>query len=171
MPRDGADLAVHLREWLKAHNISYSAMARRLAETLANPRIRHETVRRHCLPEDHRDYRAPEKPARVAYYALTGGAVTSNDWDGLPSNGAAGAGAGGVNGASLPAAPGGSLRSALGGAPPEGEGAAPPPAAAPGLSDLVRRRAARSRAGRKAAQARWARFYARRARAQEPAVP
>lgn len=82
-----------MRDWLIANNISFAEMARRLAAKLKNPRIRHETVRRHCLPRTHRDHRNPGPALRQAYYALTDGAVTSNDWDGLPASRPGGAAA------------------------------------------------------------------------------
>lgn len=82
-----------MRDWLIANNISFAEMARRLAARLKNPRIRHETVRRHCLPKAHRDHRNPGPALRQAYYALTDGAVTSNDWDGLPASRPGGAAA------------------------------------------------------------------------------
>lgn len=103
---------MHLRDWLIEHNISYAEMARRLAARLKNPRIRHETVRRHCLPKSHRDHRGPGRAVRQAYFALTAGAVTSNDWDGLPASQPGGAAA--VATAAVPPKPGQKLRGSAG---------------------------------------------------------
>lgn len=127
---------MHLRDWLIEHNISYAEMARQLAAKLKNPRIRHETVRRHCLPKSHRDHRGPGRAVRQAYFALTGGAVTSNDWDGLPAS-----------------QPGGAAAEATAAAPPKRRGSA-------GRSATVLRAASR-----KAAQTRKKRRLAAEARA------
>lgn len=80
---------MHLRDWLVAHNISYSAFARQLGAKLKSRKVRPETVRRYCLPENHRDHRATTRLVRVAIHALTGGAVTPNDWDGIGAAGVA----------------------------------------------------------------------------------
>jgi hypothetical protein len=43
-----------------------------------------ETVRRHCLPADHPDFRMPRRKALVHYYVMSRGAVTPNDFCDLP---------------------------------------------------------------------------------------